>query len=257
MDTFALLEDERLDFINEELRLIQKKDGLTFGTDAYLLSAFVKAKTGAVAVDLGSGTGVASFLCAVKNKASKIFSVEIQEEFFDLIRRNAEMNSLSEKIFPLCMDIRDVSSSNIGCEADIVFSNPPYMKENGGFGSKSSQMNIARREIFGGIFDFCSAAKRLLKYGGVFYTVYRPDRLIDLISSLRENSLEPKRITFVYPDTSSKPCLVLTEAKYGGASGVIVTEPLIIYKDNTRDISRRGEYTDKMNRVYETCSIDL
>ena len=33
--------DERLDKINEDLQLIQKKNGLTFGTDALLLAAFV------------------------------------------------------------------------------------------------------------------------------------------------------------------------------------------------------------------------
>lgn len=253
MNELDLFADERIDFINEKLKLIQKKDGLTFGTDAYLLSAFIRprADSAAVAVDLGGGTGVASFLCAVKDKASRIYSVEIQEEFFDLIRRNAQLNFLDEKVIPLCMDVRDVSPADICGEADIVFSNPPYMKENGGIGSKNIQMNIARREIFGGISDFCFAAKRLLKYGGSFYTVYRPDRYTDLISALRGNSLEPKKITFVYPDTNTKPCLVLTEAKYGGAPGVIITEPLIIYKDGTR------EYTDKMNRVYETCSIDF
>ena len=32
--------DERLDSVNEKITLIQKKDGLTFGTDAFLLAAF-------------------------------------------------------------------------------------------------------------------------------------------------------------------------------------------------------------------------
>ena len=240
---------ERIDFINERLSLIQKKDGLTFGTDAYLLSAFVRPRPAAVAVDLGSGTGVAAFLCVVKDKVAKMYAVEIQQDFFDLIQRNAELNSIEDKISPICMDARDVTSATIGGEADIVISNPPYMKDGGGLGNNSVYMNIARREIFGEISDFCAAAKRLLKYGGVFYTVYRPDRLIDLLAALRKNSLEPKRLTFVYPDSQSKPCLVLTEAKFGAAAGVIVTEPLIIYKDGTR------EYTEKMNQVYDTCSL--
>ena len=66
---YSLSPDERLDYINEELSLIQLKRGLTFGTDAYLLSAFVKEKAGRGA-DLGSGTGVASLLCLTKNKTS-------------------------------------------------------------------------------------------------------------------------------------------------------------------------------------------
>ena len=35
-----LLPDERIDTVNERLRLIQKKHGLTYGTDAFLLAAF-------------------------------------------------------------------------------------------------------------------------------------------------------------------------------------------------------------------------
>ena len=49
----CLSDDERLDYINEDLSLIQLKRGLTFGTDAYLLSAFVKECSGHGA-DLGS-----------------------------------------------------------------------------------------------------------------------------------------------------------------------------------------------------------
>ena len=42
MSNEALRADERLDKVNEQITLIQKKDGLTFGTDAYLLAAFIK-----------------------------------------------------------------------------------------------------------------------------------------------------------------------------------------------------------------------
>ena len=53
-------EYERLDEINEDLKLIQRKGGLTFGTDAYLLSAFVKKNTSGSCADFGCGTGVIS-----------------------------------------------------------------------------------------------------------------------------------------------------------------------------------------------------
>ena len=41
MTDTVLFEGERLDIVNENIRLIQKKNGLTFGTDAYLLAAFM------------------------------------------------------------------------------------------------------------------------------------------------------------------------------------------------------------------------
>ena len=50
-----LKQNERLDEVNDKLRLIQKTDGLTFGTDAYLLSAYLKTRVGKVGVELGCG----------------------------------------------------------------------------------------------------------------------------------------------------------------------------------------------------------
>ena len=42
MTDIVLLDNERIDDINESLKIIQKKQGLTFGSDTYLLAAFIK-----------------------------------------------------------------------------------------------------------------------------------------------------------------------------------------------------------------------
>ena len=246
---YSLSPDERLDYINEDLSIIQLKRGLTFGTDAYLLAAFVKEKSGRGA-DLGSGTGVASLLCLTKNKTSFMYAAEIQPYYAELIGRNAELNGLSEKLSVLSGDCRGLSSRDTDGELEVVISNPPYMKAEGGFGTKSEEMNIARRELNGTIGEFCACASRLLKFGGLFYTVYRPDRLCDLICALREASLEPKKLITIYPDKGSKPCLVLCMAKKGASGTVTMAKPLIIYKSGTR------EYTDDMQKVYDTCSLE-
>ena len=54
--------------INNDLSIIQNPDGLTFGTDAYLLSAFVKGGARLAGADLGSGTGVIPLLCLSKTR---------------------------------------------------------------------------------------------------------------------------------------------------------------------------------------------
>ena len=40
-----LLEGERIDEVNDRLRLIQKPEGLTFGTDALLLAGYLSGKS--------------------------------------------------------------------------------------------------------------------------------------------------------------------------------------------------------------------
>ena len=259
---FELLTGERIDRINESLSLIQKKDGLTFGTDAYLLSAFVSQK-GAKGADLGAGTGVASLLCAARDKADVIYAAEIQEDFADLCRRNAELNGLTRKVIPICTDIRDLSTDHTYGEVDFVISNPPYMAADSGRGNDSSAKNIARREVHGTISDFCAAANRILRYGGDFYTVYRPERLCELISALKENSLEPKVLVTVYPRAKKSPCLILVKSRKGGKPGLITSPPLIIYRKDGTEAEYpipEGEkdlgYTGAFARIYGEFSLD-
>ena len=82
-DLPPLYEDERLDTVNEQIRLIQKRNGLTFGTDAYLLSAYAPPSPRAFAVDLGSGTGIVPLLLLAQGKVASVAAVEIQASFAD------------------------------------------------------------------------------------------------------------------------------------------------------------------------------
>lgn len=242
-------ETERLDEINESLSLIQLKRGLTFGTDSYFLAAFSRSKPSGVCVELGGGTGVVSLLAASRKKYKKVYSVEIQEYFADLIRRNASLNELDDVVSPLFKDIRDLSVNDINGECDSVLSNPPYMKADSGKQNGSIEMNTARREENGGIDEFCSCASRLLRYGGYFTVVYRPDRAAELFYSMKKNGIEPKRAVILYPTTSSKPCLILVEGKKGAAEGIVFARPLIIYKNGS-------EYSDDMQAVYDSFSLE-
>lgn len=233
---------ERCDYVNDSLKLIQDTDGLTFGTDALLLAGYI-ATRGADGCELGGGSGIISMLLLNRGKLSRAVAVEVQKDYAELIAKNAELNGLSDRLTSVCADIREYRSEE---EFDIVFSNPPYMKTGAGKENEEQKKYIARHEVKGDISDFCKAAKRLLKYGGSFAAVYRPDRLCDLIFAMRESSLEPKRATFVHADTESESSMVLVEAKLGGRSGMQLTRPLIIYKDKSHK-----EYTDDMKFIME------
>ena len=236
-----LHDDETLTRVNDNIELIQKKHGLTFGTDAYLLSAYMRDAKNSVAVDLGCGTGIISLLCAARGKFARIYAVDVQAEFCDVAERNCTHNGF-DNIEVICSDIRELR-----IEADVVFTNPPYMKSTSGRPNDSMAKNIARHEIHGGIEDFCTAAARMLRFGGLYYAVYRTDRLIDLLSAMRDSGIEPKRMTYVHADTRHEPSMVLVEGKRGGKPGVTVTRPLILRElgedsSDIRYIYERGEF---------------
>ncbi len=251
MENVILLPNERLDKVNEGLSLIQKKDGLTFGTDAFLLASFIKSAPTKKAAELGAGTGIISLLLAQRNKLSNIYAIEIQKDFAELTQRNTALNGLDSKIITLNADVTKVKATDTDGELDVVFTNPPYMKIDSGKRNDSDAKYIARHEVCGDITEFCAAGFRLLKHGGKFYVVWRPDRLCDLFYALRANRLEPKIITFVHASTNSEPSIVLVSATKGGASGAKITAPLILYED-----SSHKKMTDYAERIYNTLSFD-
>lgn len=244
--------DERLDQINENLQLIQKKDGLTFGTDAYLLAAFAKPKPRGTMVDLGSGTGVASLLCMTRKKYAAAYAVELQPEFCRLIERNCVLNGLENQIHVIQRDIRLLGAADLDDSVTTVLTNPPYLPDGSGFPCANLRMETARRELNGTIQDFCATSARLLQSGGLLYVVYRPERMPELMTALRQEHLEPKRMVTVYPDMESKPCLILVEAKKDAAPSLLQAPPLIIYRS-----AADRTYTSCMQRIYDTFSMDF
>ncbi len=236
---------KRRDFVNDRLQLIQETDGLTFGTDALLLAGYINGKY-KYGCEIGSGSGIISMLLLTREKVGEVVALEVQSEYASLTEKNADLNGLADRMTAVHTDAREYKSER---EFDIIYTNPPYMKVDSGRKNEAEQKNIARHEVCGDIGDFCRATKRLLKFGGTFAVVYRPDRLCDLFSAMRDNSLEPKRITFVHADTEAEPSMALVEARAGGKCGLLVTRPLIIYSDKTHTA-----YSDDMNYIMENGS---
>lgn len=226
MDDKAIRHDE----VNEHIRIQQLSDGLTFGTDAYLLSCYVKGTPKGRGVDLGSGTGIIPLLCLSRDRAASFAACEIQPVFCELIAKNAAENGMTPRLSVIEGDLRHLTAASLGYEADLVTANPPYMAPGVGARNASDEKYLARHEVNGGIEDFCAAAGRILKHGGRFYCVFRPERLADLLAGMRKARLEPKRMTMVQATYASRPSMVLLEAVKGAAPGMMVTPPLCLWR---------------------------
>lgn len=234
--------------INDDITLYQNPGSLAFGTDAYLLSAYIRRQPKEIACELGAGSGVISLLLCARCKFSHITAIEIQAPIAEIALRNVEKNGFSDKIDVICEDIRRRNVSLSGTFG-AVFANPPYLSSGSGKHNENEADAASRHEIYGNITDFAAAAADYLKFGGVFYAVYRPDRLAELIYACKKSLLEPKRMTLVYPTAAHTPSLVLLEAKKCGAPGMFVTKPLIIYRAGLEQ--KNENYTDDMKYIYE------
>ena len=158
--------------------------------------------------------------------------IEIQESSALLANESVKINGYENRVEILNADFTDMPSEYFG-SFDYAVSNPPYMKNDGGEKNKLDSLNIARHEVSCNIYSLCKAASRLVKFGGDFFTVYRPDRISELFAALKENNFEIKKLTFVCARKELSPCLVLTWAKLGAAPGADVT-PILFLSDEEK-----------------------
>ena len=85
----------------------------------------------------------------------------------------------------------------------------------------------------------CAAAARALRWGGRFFLVHKPERLVDLMTGLRAARLEPKRIRFVRHRAENAVNLVLIESRLGGRPGLQYVPDLFLY-EQTGELSAEG-----------------
>ena len=87
-------------------------------------------------------------------------------------------------------------------------------KAGSGILNPEDDMAVARHEIFCTLEDVLERASGLLCFRGRFAMVHRPDRLMDILTGMRQYRLEPKQIRLVHPQIHKAPNLVLIEAVF-------------------------------------------
>ncbi len=223
--------------------IIQDPKRFCFGIDAVILSGFAEVKKGEKVMDLCTGTGIIPILLEAKTEGSHFTGLEIQEESVEMARRSVRLNGLEDKVTIDFGDVKNTEALYRASSFDVVTVNPPYMNEGGGLKNGYSPKTIARHEVLCSLEDVVDAAARLLVPQGRLYMVHRPHRLTDIMVTLRNHRLEPKRLRFVHSYADREPVMVLVEAVSNGKPMVKVMPPLIIYKED-------GEYTGEIMKIY-------
>jgi len=246
VEKYLINEQERVDNLHiEGLKIIQNKKYFRYGIDAVLLAwmAGEKAKYNNKIADLGTGSGIIPILLA--NSGMKmIHGLEIQESIADMAQRSVSLNGLDAEVNILVGDIKEPPKFFVNETYDMVVSNPPYMNEGEGHASPVREVAIARHEIFCSIEDVSKTAAELLKMKGKFYLVHRPHRIVDIVCSMRQNRIEPKRIILVRPYLGKDPNMVLIEGVKGGNPGIKFEEEIVVYDED-------GKYTQQILKIYK------
>lgn len=219
--------NERVEELYDGTRVIQNPDGFCYGTDAVMLSGFVSAKPNEKLLDFCTGTGIIPLCLRLLTRCRDMTALEIQPEVADMAERSMRLNGYESEIKVVCGDLKHAKEL-FGAESfDVVTCNPPYMKPMSGKENTNDSKTIARHEVLCTLGDVVKSAASVLRTGGRFYMVHRPERLADIFYLMKQEKLEPKRMQFVHSDFSAAPSLVLVEGQKGRKSGLVIVEPTL------------------------------
>jgi tRNA1Val (adenine37-N6)-methyltransferase len=231
--------DETLDtFYHGRIRVFQKKKGYRFSVDAPLLADFIQTTETDRILELGAGNGIVSLLLSIK-PFTHLTALEIQESLAEQARRNVRLNDLEDRIEVVHKDLRVYSVKH---KFDLVFSNPPYIKQNAGHLSVSDEKSVAKHELKCTISDIMHKTEELLKTSGVAYFIYPVTREEDFMRATQETKLRVRNIRYVYPFKGSDPNLFLVSCEFSSPEARRL-RPLVLYE-------KKGKYTEETQDIF-------
>lgn len=207
-------------------------------TDSMVLADFVKLPKNARVLDLGSGCGTLGLLLCAKSESCAVTGVELSQADHLTALENARRNGLGGRLYSICADLRSMPPEIPAGGFDCCVSNPPYFSG----GAVSRRTPIARQELECTPADLFAAASRVLRWGGDFFLVHKPERLAQLCAEASIAGLEPKRLCLVRHRPEGPVALILLQCRRGGKPG-LRWEELILHNTD-------GSPTDDCRRIY-------
>lgn len=127
-------------------------------------------------LELGTGCGIVSIMCALYRPKWKITAIEIQPQLTLLATQNVIGTGVDVNV--VTGDIRQCAG-----EYDLILSNPPWQKVGTGRLSPRDSRNLSRIELSCTMQDLLYAVKRNLKPEGralIIYPNYRDSEMCEL-----------------------------------------------------------------------------
>jgi tRNA1Val (adenine37-N6)-methyltransferase len=196
-------------------RYVQSEDCFPLGQDTLLLAGFASLRPCWRVCDLGCGAGALPLLLLGREPSLRVTGIELEAADAELARRNLAENGLAGEI--MTGDLRRAKEYVPAGSFDLAVSNPPYFPVAAG-----ASGGRARAEECCTMAQLCATAGWMVKNGGRFALVHRPERLAELLAELRAHGLEPKRMQLVQHGPERPPSAVLLEAVRLGRPGLAV-----------------------------------
>ncbi len=229
----------------DKLKIIQDNEMFNFSLDSVLLPNFITINESTKNIlDIGCGNAPIPLILTTKTNAH-ITGIEIQKEVSEMAKESVKLNNLENQINILNEDVKKFYQTARPEFFDIITCNPPYfeVKETSRF-NKNDYKTIARHEVTLKLEDILQISRKLLKNGGTLGLVHRPERLIDILLTMRKYNIEPKKIRLVYPGKNKEANILLIEGKKNGKKGLKILPPLYSHNPD-------GTYTEEIQKYFK------
>lgn len=197
--------------------------------DPILIASHAHPQPGDRIVDLGTGCGIIPLLLAHRHPETTITGIEIQKDLAAIAQKNMENNRLTTRVSILLSDIKKLTLSHLDGHADLVISNPPYIKKNCGRINPNLQRAIARQEIMLTLDELLSAAKRILNPQGRFMIIFPMVRLKEVIKGVKDHGMGPFTIKFIHTQKNMPPKLFIMTAINNSTPLLTIMPPCLFH----------------------------
>lgn len=198
-------------------------------TDSMALSGFVRLPKNARVLDLGSGCGTLGLLLCAKDPGCTVTGIELDPEAHAMALHNIASNRLTSRLKSICTDLTAIPFEMEPGQFHCCISNPPYFSS----GPRSKTHPTARRE------DTCSmdalfrSAGWVLRYGGDFFLVHRPERFAQACACATQNQMEVKTVCLLRHHPGAPVSLTLMQCRKGAKPGLIWQEECLFHSDSS------------------------
>lgn len=196
------------------------------GADSMLLGSFARMGRVKRFCELGCGGGIVTLMLLDRAPSAYACAVDISGDAVRLCRSNLELNGMNGDVIQ--GDIREYRGLLPAGSFDLAVCNPPYFVPGRGRAPRDAASALARGEEALSLSELCGCAAYILRFGGRFCLVYRPERLSELFCAMTAAGIEPKRLRMCASAPDRAPSLVLVEGVRGGAPGLAVEKTELI-----------------------------
>lgn len=231
-------------FLNGKLTLAQPAAGYRAGVDPVLLAASVPAQAGQSVLELGCGIGTALFCLGKRVGGLSLHAVELQPDYAQLARENAERNGLDATV--LDGDLAAMPDAFRQRRFDHVIANPPYFDRDASTPAQDAGREVAMGEETP-LEQWVDVAARRLEPKGFATFIHRAERLPDLLGAF-SGRLGSIQVLPLQARVGRDAGLVLVRGRKGGRADFRLHAPVLMHQ-GAQHLQDGDSYTPEIRAV--------